>query len=76
MGQARELRRDKDDGGGGGAQQCHAYHGNANVERAVRGANDAKGENEGNSPNAACKHCQREPTHSDRDRGGEQHDKR
>jgi hypothetical protein len=41
VGQARELRRDKDDGRRGGAGQCRAHHGNANIKGALRGANKA-----------------------------------
>jgi hypothetical protein len=70
VGRARELRRDKDDGRGGGAQQCHVHHGNANVEGALRGAGNAQGEDKGNNDNAVRDHCQREPTHNGRDRGG------
>ncbi len=66
-----ELRRDKVDGRRGGARQCHVHHGNANVKEASRGANNAQGEDEGNNANAARKHCQREPMHNGRDRGGE-----
>jgi hypothetical protein len=76
VGQARELRRDKDDGGGGGARQCCMHHGNADVKGASRRADDAQWEDKDNNANAACKHCQREPMHNGRDRGGGQHDKR
>ncbi len=70
MGQARELRRDKDYGQGGGAQQCCMHHGNPNIEGASRGANDAQEEDKGNNANSACERCQREPMHNGRDRGG------
>jgi hypothetical protein len=76
VGQARELRRDKDDGRRGGAQQCRTHHGNANIKGASRGTDGAQGEDKGNKANAVCKHCQREPTHNGRDRGGGQHDER
>ncbi len=52
------------------------HHGNADVEGALRGASNAQGEDKGNNANAARKHCQREPTHNGRDRGGRQHNKR
>ena len=38
------------------------HHSNANVKGTSRGAGNAQGEDKGNNPNAACKHCQREPT--------------
>ncbi len=49
---------------------------NSNVEGASRGAGNAQGEDKANSANASREHCQREPTHNGRDRGGRQHDKR
>jgi hypothetical protein len=52
------------------------HHGNINTEGALRGADNAQGEDKGNNANAARKHCQREPTHNGRDRGGGQHNKR
>jgi hypothetical protein len=76
VGQSRELRRDKADDGRGGARQCCAHHGDADVKGALRGANNAQGEDEGNNANAACEHCQRESMHNGRERGRGQHDKR
>ncbi len=70
MGQARELKRDTDDGGGGGARQCCMHCSDANVEGASRGAGDTQGEDKGSNANAAHKHCQREPAHNGRDSGG------
>jgi hypothetical protein len=52
------------------------HHGNTIVEGALRGADDAQEEDEGNNDNAAHEHCQREPEHNGRARGGGQHDKR
>ena len=52
------------------------HHGDANVEGALKGADDTEGEDEGNKNNAACERFQREPTHNGRGRGGGQHNKR
>jgi hypothetical protein len=49
---------------------------NSNVEEASKGAGNAQGEDKGNNANAACKRCQREPTHNGRDRGWGQHNER
>jgi hypothetical protein len=43
---------------------------NSDVEGASRGAGNTQGEDEGNNANAAHEHCQREPMHNGRDRGG------